>query len=339
MRYYTHLTFTNRLKIERMRLGGASARTIANALHVHISTIYRELKRGQYVHLNSDYTTETRYSPDIAQERYKENLRAKGMGLKIGNDYAFASCIESLIADRRFSPAAALGEIQRKGMKFCTSICVSTLYSYIRKGVFGRITSANLPRKGTTKKKHCHVRPSRAPAGKSIEERPEEANKRETFGHWEMDTVVGCRGSKSVLLVLTERASRYEIARKMPDKTAASCVGTIDQIEREMGAERFRKTFKTITVDNGCEFSDCKGIEDSCISGGKRTALYYCHPYSSYERGSNENQNGMLRRFFPKGTNFDKVDDAEIRRVVKWMNDYPRGIFGFRTAEEKKIRA
>ncbi len=334
MRYYVHLSFTDRLKIERMRLDGMPVRSIANALHVHISTIYRELKRGQYTHLNGDYTTEMRYSPDIAQERYKENLRAKGAGLKIGNDHAFAKYIESLIADRRFSPAAALGQIRRTGMVFRTKICTTTLYSYIRKGVFGRITSKDLPRMGKTKKQYHRVRPSKAPAGKSIEDRPKEVDARNTFGHWEMDTVVGCRGSKSVLLVLTERMKRREIIRKLPDKTNASCVAAIDQLEQELGAEKFKEIFKTITVDNGCEFSDCDGIENSCISGEKRTTIYYCHPYSSYERGSNENQNGMLRRFFPKGTNFDKVDDAEIQRVEDWMNDYPRAILGFRAARD-----
>ena len=84
MRYYTHLSFTNRLKIERMRLDGASVQSIANALHVHISTIYRELKRGEDDNLNSDYTVEKRYSPDIAEERYKESIRTKGTALEIG---------------------------------------------------------------------------------------------------------------------------------------------------------------------------------------------------------------------------------------------------------------
>jgi transposase, IS30 family len=317
-----------------MHLDGASVFAIARALHVHVSTIYRELKRGEYIHLNSDFTTEKRYSPDIAQARYAENLKAKGAGLKIGSDRQFAAYVERKIADERYSPAAVLGEIRRKGMEFKTSICTATLYSYIRKGVFLRLTCKDLLRRGKMKQMYHRVRPSRAPRGESIENRPPEVSERKTFGHWEMDTVVGRRGCKSVLLVLTERLTRQEIAVKLRDKTAASCVAALDRLERKHGRRMFRQIFKTITVDNGCEFADCAGIEQSCMAKSKRTALYYCHPYSSSERGSNENQNAMLRRFFPKGTNFDKVKNAQIQRCVTWMNEYPRAILGFQSSND-----
>ena len=84
-------------------------------------------------------------------------------------------------------------------------------------------------------------------------------------------------------------------------------------------------------MDNGSEFSDCKGMETS-VFGGQRTKMYYCHPYSSYERGSNENLNKMFQRLFPKGTNFDEVPDEEIIAAADWMNNYPREILGRTTA-------
>ncbi len=95
----------------------------------------------------------------------------------------------------------------------------------------------------------------------------------------------------------------------------------------------FKKVFLSITVDNGSEFADYKGIEQS-ITGSTRTSVYYCHPYSSWERGSNENQNKMIRRHFPKGYDFTKTTSAEIKRLEKWINDYPRKIFGYYTSAE-----
>lgn len=99
------------------------------------------------------------------------------------------------------------------------------------------------------------------------------------------------------------------------------------------GTEMFRKVFKTITVDNGSEFSDYSGIERS-FSGGARTSVYYCHPYSSYERGSNENANKLIRRHYPKGCSFEKVSASDIAELENWINHYPRGIFGFHCSAE-----
>lgn len=93
--------------------------------------------------------------------------------------------------------------------------------------------------------------------------------------------------------------------------------------------------FQTITVDNGSEFSDYEGIEQSSIhKNHKRTKVYFCHPYSAYERGSNENQNRMVRRHYPKGYDFTNTTPAEIRKLEKWINDYPREMFNFYSSAE-----
>lgn len=149
-----------------------------------------------------------------------------------------------------------------------------------------------------------------------------------------MDTVKGKRGkSKNSLLVLTERKTRKEIIMKLPEHTAAAVVHAVDEIEKKLG-RNFKQIFKTITMDNGNEFSDCKGIERSSIYEGKRTKAYYCHPYSSYERGSNEVANKMIRRHIPKGTNFDEKTDKEIQKIEDWINNYPRRIHDYKTSEE-----
>lgn len=333
---HKHLTWTDRLKIEKALKEGLKPLQIADRLHVHNTTIYRELKRGTYTHLNSDLTTEERYSPEIAQQKYAEQLKAKGGDLKIGDDHELAAFIEKKIADEGFSPAAVVGEIKRLGLTFQTEISEKTIYNYIDKGVFLRLERKNLPQKGKRKRKYEKVKskPARAPKGESIENRPQEINERETFGHWEMDCVEGKKKTKETLLVLSERLTRQEIIIKMPDKTATSVVKALNRLERKYG-RRFPQIFKSITVDNGSEFADCAGIEKSIFGRGKRkrTTVYYCHPYSAYERGTNENINKMIRRFLPKGTDFRQVSVEYVARVETWINNYPREILGFETSE------
>lgn len=332
MRRFKHLSKTDRLRIEAHTRDGRTPKEIAEILGVHISTIYRELKRGQYTHRNSDWTEETRYSPDIADDRYRENLRAKGPQLKIGKDHRLAQHIETKIADEKYSPAAVLGEIRAQGLQFNTSISVNTLYSYIDKGIFLRLTNKNLPVKSTRKRGYHKIKKAaRPPKGESIEKRPEEIARRETFGHWEMDTVVSARPCKKVLLVLSERKSRAEIVRQLLDKSADSVVRALDDLERRYG-DMFPQIFQSITCDNGSEFADCAGIERSCTGTGSRTKAYYCHPYSAYERGTNENTNKLIRRFVPKGTNFEDLTDEQVAQIEAWLNNYPRQILGFMSA-------
>lgn len=334
-RRFKHLSWDDRLKIEAGLKHGDSVQEIADDIGVHRNTIYNELKRGQYEHLNSDLTTENRYSPEIAEAAYRANLAAKGPDLKIGTDRRLAEHIESRIVNDGYSPAAVLGEIKTQGIEFDTTICEATLYSYIKKGVFLTLEQSHLPRKGKKKRPYTRVqkKAARASAGTSIEKRPPEIDTREKLGDWEMDCVVGKKRTKEVLLVLSERKSRKEIIIKMKDKTTESVVRALDRLERRYGA-MFSKVFRTITVDNGSEFADAEGMERSCLhKDRKRTKVFYCHPYSSYERGTNENINIMIRRWFPKGTDFGKVPAKAIQAVEDWINTYPRGILGFLSAE------
>lgn len=237
--------------------------------------------------------------------------------------------------DNPRSPAAALADIKLEGRTFKTSICVSTLYSYIEKGVFLTLTNADLPEKPKRKRKYRKVREAKsAAAGDSIDRRPPEVDDRNTFGHWEGDTVYSKKDGSKALLVLTERLTRREIIMRIKDRTAESVIKALDRIERKFGADLFAKLFKTITFDNGKEFSDVERLERSALrKGKKRTKVYFCHPYSSFERGSNECQNKMIRRRFPKGTDFGKVSDAEVAKAEAWVNNYPREILGWQTSE------
>ncbi len=332
-RCFSQLQWKQRLKIEKMLKEKKSVQQIADALHVHNSTIYRELRRGKAVQRTTELVDREVYCPDVAEGKYRVNLAAKGPALKIGNDYALADYIQDKIANERYSPKAVLDKIKEEGLVFSVTISRWTLYSYIDKGVFLGVTNKNLPRNGKKKKKYQKVRAARLPKGDSIEDRPEEINLRSYFGDWEMDTVESCKKDLRRLLVLTERKFRKEIIIPIPDGTAASVVKALDRLERKLGAPLFRRIFRSITVDNGSEFQDCHGIERSCLTKKPRTHVYYCHPYSSWERGSNENVNGMIRRWIPKGTDLSQVSDEQVAWVERWINNYPRGVLGGRSAD------
>ena len=340
---FKHLSQNDRIKMETMLNSGHKVVEVAEYLHVHRSTIYREIKRGEYTHRNSDYTEETRYSSDLGQKNHDWNAQGKGRNIKIGNDRTLAEYIEGKIIEDKYSPEAALAAAAESGIEFTTSISVRTLYRYIDKGIFLKLTNKDLPVKGKRKKHNKRVKvQKRASAGESIENRPDEVKDREIFGHWEMDTVKGKQGvTKSCMLVLTERKTRDEIIVKLPDQKAASVVEAIDRLERKWG-DMFTKVFRSITVDNGVEFSDYEGLERSVLhEGEKRTFAFYCHPYSSWERGSNENNNRLIRRHIPKGEDFDEKQDRDIEYIENWINNYPRGIFGFKTSAqlfEEEIR-
>ncbi len=335
---YRQLKWEDRLRLESFLTDKVSKSEIARRLHVTRKTIYNEIARGIYMHRNSDLTEEPRYSSNLAQKRCDENLAVRGTQLKIGKDMEFARYLEEKICDGNLSPEAVLGQLKAEGKEtdFKTRICVSTLYSYINKGVFLRLSNKDLPVKGKKKRKYRQVnRRKRLQPGESISDRPETIDTRESFGHWEMDTVVGKRGkSKHSLLVLTERKTRHEILFLLQEHTAAEVVRMVDKLEHKWGQD-FSKVFKTITVDNGTEFSDYEGIKQSVLHEGSRVEeVYYCHPYSSWERGSNENANKLVRRHIPKGINFDDKTDEDISFIENWMNSYPRGIFGFRSAAD-----
>lgn len=335
-----NITYTQRLQLEDCLKAGLHKREIANKLGVCLATVYNELKRGEYQHKvrkstnwfgETSYKLVTSYSPNLAEEKYRLNQSAHGAPLKVGNDYDFVRYVEKRILVDKLSPCAVLGEINRNNL-FKTRISKTTMYRYVETGIFYNVRMQDCPayRKKRTYRKAVAKRP---PKGTSIEQRPIEIAKRNTFGHWEMDCVVGKKRSKDTLLVLTERLTRYEIIIKMPNRKAESVVNALNKLERRYD-KRFRLLFKSITVDNGVEFSNFVGLEKS-IYGGQRTQVFYCHPYTSCERGSNERINRDIRRLLPKGTDFAKYTDKHIQAVADWVNAYPREIFGFATSAEK----
>lgn len=316
-------------QLEALYNAKVPVKIIAEQLGYTFQSVYRELQKGFYMHRNSDWTETKRYSADKAQLAADLKATAKGAPLKLGNDRNFATFVEDMVLSG-YSPEAILLYIKEHGLHFKTKVCRVTLYSYIDKNVFLRISNKNLLRKGNRKKKQSEEKQAKKLPNVEhcIERRPEEVSERSSFGHWEGDSVIGTNKKGETVLTLTERLTRAEIIMKSPGKTAACTVKMFNRLERRIGSANFRKIFKTITFDNGTEFSDTEGIEYSPYTGKKRTTVFYCHPYCSSERGSNENQNGFIRRFIPKGIPISRFSNSYIQYVQNFINEYPRGIFG-----------
>lgn len=331
MKKQHYMTRDERQQLEALRKAKVPVAKIARLLGFCRQTIYNELERGAYVH-TCGYWDEIRYSADKGQLVHEENQTAKGRALKIGNDREYADFLErkmlgiqengTIDRRKRYSPAAALAEARAAG--FQTSVCTTTLYSYIEKRVFLHLTNKDLWEKGKRKKRGYHkVRRIAHPALPSIANRPERINQRSEPGHWEMDLVVSGSGAKGALLTMTERTTREEMIFKLPDKRATTVRAVFDKLEKSMGRDLFKKKFQSITTDNGPEFLEYEQLTRS-IFGGKRFDVWYCHSYAAWEKGTNENSNRMIRRWFPKGTDFSKVKEKEVAAIQEWMNGYPR---------------
>lgn len=315
-----NITEKERYYIELSLKKGLSVVQIACDLGRAKSTIYKEIKRGMCEQKDKNWNVVEKYCADTAQRKSIENMKRTGRKRKLLPTNEWLQIAKDLIISGRYSPEAVIYLIGR-------NVCVKTLYNYIWDCYVPDLTYQNLPYAKPKKRRKKQIA-KRYQKSRSIEQRPQVANERKVYGHWEMDTVYSNRDDRTCLLVLTERKTREEIIRKMPDRTSKSVVAEIDKIERKLGAVQFREKFQTITCDNGVEFSDWTGIEKSCINKKKpRTAMYFCHPYTSSERGSNENQNRMIRRWIPKGDDIGLYSDEEIQRIENWINTYPRKIF------------
>lgn len=295
-------------------------------------TIERELERGTVKQQRTDLEYVWVYKADVGQRVHQERGTNKGRGLKIGHCHDLAKYLERKIVQEGFSPDAAL----HSGKSFEVKICTKTLYNYIYAGLFTDISNRDLPMKRDGKKRP--YRPRRIALnnikGRSIEERPKEINERNEAGHWEMDCVASGKGGKACLLVLTERSSCQELIFKMKAQRQECVVEAIDRLERKY-KEKFPDRFKSITMDNGCEFLCSAKLEASILRDqDSRTKVFYAHPYSAWERGSNEVANKLIRRFIPKGSNISKYSNKDIRRIEAWMNNYPRRKFGYKTAND-----
>jgi IS30 family transposase len=334
---YVHLTERDRYKIEGLLEGKKEIEEISIILGRDRSTIYREIKRGTVRRRQYDYSEKDQYRANSAQADYVSQGRNKERGLKIGKDKELEAYIRIKMIEGKFSPDAIIGEIKVKGLKFERQISTKTLYNYIDAGLLSGISNKNLWEK-RRKKKRGYKTVSRVNTKnrdcRSIEDRPERINNRVEYGHWEGDTVKGPQRAKTSLFTLTERKTREQIIIKVEQGTQEAIKAAIDGLEIKHG-KSFKVKFKSITFDNGVEFLGWKFLEISLLKPKEhRTMIYFAHSYSSWERGTNENQNRMIRRFVPKGIDIADFSDKEIQEIEDWMNNYPRKILGYKTAKQ-----
>lgn len=321
-RPFSHLSLAQRGMIEALLREKRPVAYIAQQVGVHRSTVYRELKRGTVEQITTNLEIYRRYFAESGQIIYLKNRRHCRKALRFTEAYPFISHVVHLVKEKKLSPDAAVGCTDRSHL-FNRKVCTKTIYNYIDKGIIP-IKSIDLPLRVKRRVKRSVCRKRRRRYGDSIDRRPDINGE---FGHWEIDTVVGRRKREEVLLTLDERKTRKRIILKIAGKSSGAVEKGLKQIMKSFG-DKAPLIFRTITADNGSEFCTLHHLFPWLH-------IYYCHPYSAYERGINEKQNSLVRRFIPKGRSMQMVSDETVQKVEDWINNLPRRIFGYQTANER----
>lgn len=308
---YKHLTQAEHFFIGKRLQAGANKRQIAIELDRHPGSIGREIKR------NKDPITGM-YSGIIAEEKAKarqKNATRKSEVITTISSKAYYTILEEL--QKRTSPEQIAAIISDE---LGEPISHQAIYNYIRKDkANGGKLYLHLRRKGR-RYRYCKKEVKVLINGKkSIEIRPLKLALLQSFGNWEIDTIFG-KDQKSFLLTVVEMRTKYTIIRKIANKEAATVKAEIDKIMAETGI-----VIRTMTSDNGGEFA-----EHAALSKAYNFEWYFCHPFCSGERGLNENTNGLIRDFLPKGTDFNLISDEEILEIQNNLNSRPRKALKFK---------
>lgn len=321
-----HLSYEERILIQIRQKDGWSANKIAKEIGCAPNTVRNELQRGT---VSLYHGRVQRYKAKAGQAAYEQHRSACGRHFDSLSKARFLEYVDSHVREYKWSLDACFGRALQSG-EFDRSemVCTKTLYNYVDLGVM-QTRNHHLPEKLRRNTKPRRVRENKKKLGRSIEERPAEIENREEFGHWESDLILGQKSGKDqALLTLVERKSRESFMLPIKDREADSVMRAFELL-RETYSERFSEVFKTITTDNGSEFSRLSELEE--LTG---TRVYFTHPYTSCEKGTNERHNGIIRRFLPKGKRISDFDAQDICNIEVWCNSLPRKILGYRTPDE-----
>ena len=308
---------------------------IANYLGVNKSTISRELKNRikSKIMIRTGNIKNKPYNATDAQNDYMFK-RGLSKGEYVLRKYPkMAKYIEDKIKIDKWSPDVIVGYMEKHNIfnqEGFTHITVPTIYNAIRLNIINvKIDDTRRMKYNPKYEYHEEKQLSNSKLPYSIDKRPDEIEKRLTFGNFELDTVLGKRrGKHECLMTLTERKTRFEMIFKLNCKTADEVVNKFNQIKCFMNSN-YNKIFKSITTDNGSEFSHfLEIIKDT------KTQIYFCHPYCSGEKGTNEKNNSMIRYFIPKGSLIENYSYEDINNIADWMNNYPRKILDYKTPLE-----
>lgn len=309
MKLYNHLTQEERYHIHAYKEAGFSNIFIADELQRHVSTIKRELARN---------TGLRGYRPQQAHSFAADRHLLKPKSIKMTK-----SMIKRIKSDlqQQWSPEQIQGRLLEEELD---AVCPKTIYEFI---AYDKANGGNL-HKNLRHKKYKNRTGSSDKRGQicnriSIEQRPAIVDEKIRLGDWEADTVIG-KGHKGVLVTLTERVSKLNLIAHVPSKHAEGVTEAIITM-----LEPYRNELHTITFDNGKEFAYHEQIADAL-----EVDTYFAHPYHSWERGLNENHNGLIRQYLPKGQPLDKVTAKQVIDIQTKLNQRPRKLLGYKTPEE-----
>ncbi|BEP28367.1 IS30 family transposase [Helicovermis profundi] len=323
-----HLNVFERGQIQLLHNEGLTPYAIGKKLGRASNTIRNELSRGTVTQIKANKVVKV-YYPDTGQAIYERNRANCGAKFKFLSCSHFIRFVETRFYENTHSIDAICGVAKLHNLfDVDKMVCTKTLYNYINLGLLG-IANIDLPLKVKRSTKRKRIRKHKKILGRNISERPVEINDRSEFGHWEIDSVIGKKTKgEPTLMTITERKTRKELIRKIPDQTSESIMNALKILAADAG-NLFSTVFKSITADNGSEFADLSTMEE--MTG---TRIYFAHPYTSSERGTNERHNGLIRRFIPKGKSLLNYSVDDIAKIQNWCNTLPRKILKYLTPDE-----
>lgn len=312
MRTYTQLTENQRYQIQSFMLAGYNYSEIAVELNVHRSTIAREVKRNRSH--KGYYHARDAHEACLLRHLFKRKAeKMTGKTVRLTRDYLKLDLSPEQIS-------AVLNDYH--GIK----LSHETIYRFvIADKVAGGSLFQHLRHRFKKNKKRYGSQDGRGHIKDRvmIDERPEIVNRKSRIGDWEIDTVIG-KNHQGALITIVERKTNFTLIRHISKRTASLvALHVIDMLKP------CREFVRTITSDNGKEFSLHKKIAKAL-----KCDIYFAHPYSSWERGLNENTNGLIRQYFPKGSDFSGITTRQIKRVMDRLNNRPRKLLGWYTPNE-----
>jgi IS30 family transposase len=316
MSKYRHISRVERLEISLLHHKSYAVADIALELGRHRSSIYRELRRNAVA---GEYNFKK-----AQQKAYVKRKYAKYQAMRIIQDVKLRQFIETKLLDDQWSPEQIAGRLAREsGLQ---KVSAPTIYNFIR-SPYGRQLEYELDlvkKKRSASKQKWQRKVTNLEDRIFIDQRPEAANARKQYGHWEADFIVSGKayGSTS-LAVLHERVSRYTLIRKIDARTAQQVEDVLVEALPVIGP------FKSLTLDNDIAFKRHRQLSELLDA-----PIYFCEPYHSWEKGGVENINRLIRRYVPKGCDIAAYSHEDIRLIQNWANGLPRKILGFKTATE-----
>ena len=320
-----HLNFEERVIIETRLNDGWNINQISRELGCSYNAVKKEIKRRTVLLYNGKVA---RYKARKGQATYIANRQNSIKPYKLAECCRFIEYVEQHVEEDGWSLDACFGRALESG-EFSREevVCTKTLYNYVDSSLMN-IKNIDLPEKVSRKKHHDRCIENKRKLGDSIEERPESVENRKEFGHWEADSVLGKQGEEEpAVITLVERKTRECIWLRAKNHSAEALMEAIEKAF-EPYADKLTEVFKTITADNGSEFTQLNKLKEKGIG------VYFTHPYSSYEKGTNECHNRMLRRFIPKGRSIKGYDSDDLNYFADKINGLPRKVLGYATPEQ-----